>query len=742
MSAPNDGATNRRDFLKVGGAAVGALIIGIPSAMAAPLRRLDANGVAVDDGAHNADDTLTPNEFVRIDANGAVTITIARSEMGQGVRTTLPMILADELGADWTRIALVQASPSPVFRSLSTGGSTSVSDMYQPLRKAGAAAREMLVAVAATQLGVPASELRTKDGMVVHGASNKELSFASLVAAASKLPVPQNPLFKEPDEYHFIGKAQRRFDGPDIVNGTARYGLDVRVPDLTFAAIAMSPVPGGKVASFNRAAASRVNGVRAVVELPSGVAVVADNTWAAFKGRTALAVVWSDGAHAAFDGTQFRAKLRAATAKSGEIVARNAGDSEKALADATKHVSATYESPFQAHATMEPQNCTAHVTASGCELWLGTQEPGDVQQTIAKALGLKPEQVKVNVTLLGGGFGRRIVNEYAADAALLSKQVGKPVQLVWSRPDDFAHDMYQPMFVAKLDAAVDDKGRPVAFRHRIASPAVTADFGGVAMEAETLGARDFPYASPNIRIEYTHVPAPMKMGWWRAIQFVPNIFARESFIDELAAASNTDPLEYRLQLLNEQSQADFATAPLRPGQTTREHVNIDRLREVLLLAARKAGWNVPSAKGHGRGIACLSYDDRSYVAQVADVEVTKTGQLKVNKITTALDAGLVINPLGIVAQVESGIVWALTAALYGDMRFEKGRASRTNFGQYRVAGMRDMPVMETHLVAGKFSPSGAGEPPVPAVAPAIANAIYAATGKRVRSLPITSASLL
>ncbi len=745
MSAHGKHSTNRRDFLKVGSAAVGALIIGIPSAMAAPLRRLDENGVASDapiDARHNADDILAPNEFLRIDTNGAVTITVARSEMGQGVRTALPMILADELGADWNRITLVQASPSATFKSLSTGGSMSVSDMYQPLRRAGAAAREMLVTAAATQLSVPTSELRTKNGMVLHSASNRSLTFASLVGAASKLPVPQNPLFKEPDEYNFIGKAQRRFDGPDIVTGKARYGLDVRVPNMTFAAIAMPPVQGGKVASFNRAAATAVNGVRAVVELPRGIAVVADNTWAAFKGRSALAVTWSDGEHAAFDGIQFRAKLRATTEKPGTITARSSGDADKTLASATKHMSATYESPFQAHATMEPQNCTAHVTANGCELWLGTQEPGDVQQTIAKTLGLKPEQVTVNVTLLGGGFGRRIVNEYASDAALLSKQTGKPVQLVWTRPDDFAHDMYQPMFVAKLDAALDAKGKPVAWRHRIASPAVTADFGGVAMEAETLGARDFPYAAPNIRVEYTHVAAPMTMGWWRAIQFVPNIFARESFIDELAAASKTDPLEYRLQLLNEQSQADFATAPLRPGQTTREHVDIDRLREVLLLAAKKAGWNVPLAKGHGRGIACLSYDDRSYVAQVADVEVTKTGQLRVNKITTALDVGLVINPLGIVAQVESGIVWALTAALYGDMRFEKGRAARTSFGQYRVAGMRDMPVMETHLVAGRFSPSGAGEPPVPAVAPAIANAIFAATGKRVRSLPISAASLL
>jgi isoquinoline 1-oxidoreductase beta subunit len=299
--------------------------------------------------------------------------------------------------------------------------------------------------------------------------------------------------------------------------------------------------------------------------------------------------------------------------------------------------------------------------------------------------------------------------------------------------------MYQPMFAAQLSAALDAKGLPVAWRHRVASPAVTASFGQLAMEAETLGARDVPYAIPNIRVEYTHMPTPLPMGWWRAIQFVPNIFAREAFVDELAAAARMDPLAYRLQLLNAQSQADFATAPLAPGQTSREHVDVDRLRAVLTLAADKAGWKTPSPKGHGRGIACLSYDDRSYVAQVAEVEVSNTGQLRVHKITTALDVGLVINPLGVTAQVESGVVWALTAALYGEMRFAEGRASRTTFGQYRVAKMIDMPIMETHLVSSTHAPSGAGEPPVPAVAPAIVNAVFAATGKRVRALPIALA---
>ncbi len=730
---------SRRDFLKVGGVAVGALIIGIPSALAQPLRRLDDNGIAIDEPS--GVDGFAPNEYLRIDADGTVTITVARSEMGQGVRTALPMILADELGADWKSITLVQASPSAQFPKLGTGGSTSISDMYQPLRRAGAAAREMLVAAAAAQLAVPANELRALSGAVIHTATNRRVAFGALVAAASALPVPQQPVFEERYEHPIVGKPMGRIDAPAIVRGTATYGLDVRVPGMLFATVAMSPVPGGKPTSFNRAAAKAVSGVRDVVELPTGIAVVASNTWAALKGRNALAVVWNDGANATFDSTRFRTTLRTRVQTAGAIKARNVGDVDAALAKSARRFTATYESPFQAHATMEPQNCTAHVTANSCEVWVGTQEPGDVQQNVAKLLSLKPEQVTVHVPLLGGGFGRRIVAEYATDAVLLSKQVGAPVQLVWSRPDDFAHDMYQPMFAAQLSAAVNAKGMPVAWRHRVASTAVTASFGDVYMQAELLGARDVPYAIPNLRVDYTHVPAPMKMGWWRAIQFVPNVFARESFLDELAAASKLDPLEYRLQLLSELSQADFASPPAA-GERPESRVDVDRLRAVLLLAAEKSGWHVPLEKGHGRGIACMSYDDRSYVAQVAEVFVSPGGELRVKKITTALDVGRVINPLGLTGQVESGIVWALSAALYGDMRFAKGRASRTSFAEYRVASMSDMPVMDTHFMPGNYAPSGAGEPPVPAVAPAIANAIFAATGKRVRALPITPASLV
>ncbi len=732
MSAPE----SRREFLRVSGATLGALVIGIPSALTAPLRRLDAATVPDHDGA----DALSSGRYVRIDTDGTVTIVVARSEMGQGARTALPMILAEELGADWQRVRLVQAEPSATFRMLSTGGSEAVSSHWTPLRQAGAAAREMLCSAAATRWGVPVDSVRAVRGTVVHEASQRSVPFGELVTAAAALPVPKEPALGDSASYTLVGKPMRRVDGPAIVHGTATYGLDVRVPGMLFASVEMPPVPGATVVKFNAAAARAVSGVRDVVEVPTGIAVVAESTWAALKGRRALAVVWNEGANATFDSTVFRATLRARTATAGSITARQVGDAPKALAasPAARRIEATYESPFQAHATMEPQNCTAHVTGTACTVWVGTQEPGDVQRSVAKALGLTPEQVTVHVTLLGGGFGRRIVNDNAPDAALLSRKMSAPVQVVWSRTDDFAHDWYQPMSAARLSATLGPDKRPQAWQHRIVAPAVTASFGGtVAMEAETLGALDVPYSIPNVRVEYTHVPTPVNMGWWRAIEYVPNVFAREAFLDELAVAAGMDALDYRLMLLDETSLQDLRPAPGTKGPAP---FNVDRLRRVLQEVAVKAGWHMPLPKGVGRGLACLSYDNRSYVAQVAEVD-TRGGRLKVRKIVTAIDVGLVVNPLGLTAQVESAVAWALTATLHGDMRFARGRAARTSFAEYRVTGLTDMPAIETHIMPPDYPPSGAGEPPVPAIAPAIVNAIFAATGKRVRSLPVSAATL-
>lgn len=724
--------TSRRNFLRVGGAAVGALIIGIPGTAMASLRRLD-----VSDADRELAEGLS-HQYLRIDTTGVVTIVVARSEMGQGVRTALPMILADELGADWTTIRLLQASPSATFPNLSTGGSESVSSMWEPLRRAGAAAREMLCTAAGSKLAVDRSTLHVANGRVTHEASGRSLSFAELVADAARVPVPQQLIFRDPEHYTIVGKRTRRTDGQAIVKGTATYGLDVRLPGMKFAVMAMPAVPGATIVRFNAAAARAVAGVRDVIELPTGIAVVADSTWAALKGRTALAVVWNDGKHATFDSAALRLTLRDRSQRAGEMVARSVGDADATIAAAliAKRIESTYEFPFQSHATMEPQNCTAHVTAESCQVWIGTQEPVDVQRSVAKQLGRTDEQVTVNIPLMGGGFGRRLVSEYASDAAELSKRVAAPVQLVWSREDDFAHDWYQPMSVSKLSASVGANKLPTAWRHRVVAPAVTASFGGkVVMEAEALGARDVPYTMPNVRVEYTHVPTPHNMGWWRAIQFVPNIFARECFVDELAVSAGINPLEYRLMMLDEHSQQDLK----RPkGPNTPPQFDVDRLRRVLHEVAKKSRWEYSLPKGVGRGLACMSYDDRSYVAQVAEVD-TRGGRLRVRRVVTALDIGLVVNPLGAEAQVESGVLWALTAVLRGEMRFARGRASRTSFAQYRLASLTDTPVIETHFMPADSSPSGAGEPPVPAVAPAIVNAIFNATGKRVRSLPIDPA---
>ena len=740
--------TTRRDFLRVGGSAMGALFIGIPAAMAAPLRRLDASHLSessFDEHGAAKDAVIADalgSQYLRLDADGTVTIVVARSEMGQGVRTSLPMIVAEELGADWQKVRVVQASPSATFTGLVTGGSESVSSMWQPLRKAGAAAREMLISAAATQLGVSRDGLQVEGGVVTHTESQQRIPIGDLVATAAALPVPQDPPMRDPMHYRIIGTPRRRVDGNAIVHGRATYGLDVRVPGMKFAAIAMPPVAGASHVSHNVVAAKAVHGVRDVIMIPAGVAVIADSTWAAFKGRDALAVVWKDGANGTFDSQAYRAKLRERTKTPGDMEARGIGDASAALAAAppSQRLDAVYEFPFQAHATMEPQNCTARVSAIGCELWVGSQAPDAVQADVARALQLPVEKITVNIPLLGGGFGRRIQQTHAVDAALLAQRAGVPVQVVWSRADDFSHDLYQPMFVSRLSAALGPNNMPIAWQHRVASSAVTGSVGGkVSMEAESLGARDVPYAMPNVRVEYTHVPTPMTMGWWRAVLFVPNVYARECFIDELATKAGIDPIEYRMRMLDETSLRDLQPKDAVAGASG--VFNVDRLRRVLHTVANKSGWMLKTPKGIGRGVACLSYDDRSYCAQVAEVEVVN-GRVKVRKIVTALDVGRVINPLGITGQVESAVLWGVTAALRGDMRFARGRASRTTFAEYQVATLTDTPAIETYLMPPDYPPSGAGEPPVPAVAPAIINAIYAATGKRLRSLPVDPAALL
>jgi isoquinoline 1-oxidoreductase beta subunit len=720
--------TSRREFLAWAGLSAGALVIGVPAHAAPDPRRAHARDAA-DDGILRTDDPLAPNEWIAVEPDGSVVIVVGKSEMGQGVRTALPMMVAEELDADWSRVELRQAVPGAQFRRLGTGGSRSVETMWMPLRRAGAQARAVLVAAAAQTLGVPADRLEVANSVVRDPASGRTLPFGDLVEAARALPVPDDVTLKAPDAFTLVGTDVRRVDGPDIVRGTARYGLDVRVPGMRVAALARPPVPGGRAAGWNADAARAVTGVREVVELPIGVAVVADHTWAAFKGREALGVRWDHGEHAAFDSDAFEQTLLART---GEAMPRlrEVGDAAAALAAADRVHEATYHFPFQTHAPMEPMNCVAHAQDDRCEIHVPTQSPNSVQAAVARELGIERDAVTVHTTLLGGGFGRRLDTDYATEAAAISKAVGGPVQLVWSREDDFSHDLYQPMSVSRFRAALDDAGRPVAWHHRLAAPAVTGNGGRrPSTRAESAGARTVPYAIPNLAMDYAHVPVPHRMGWWRAIQFVPNVFAVEGFVDELAVAANADPLAYRLSLLGEGSGAGLGEANGEGG------LDVARLRGVLEAVRERSGWDTPLPAGRGRGVACLSYDDRTYCAQVAEVSV-ESGRLAIHRVTTAIDCGLAVNPLGLVGQVESAVVWAVTAILHGEMTFRDGRAAKTEFSQYRVAQLGDMPEMVTHVVPSGHAPSGVGEPPVPAVAPAVVNAIAAATGRRLRRLPV------
>jgi len=650
--------------------------------------------------------------------------------MGQGVRTALPMALAEELDLDWSRIEVVNANPGPDFKSMQTGGSTSVSGTWNPLRKAGAAARQMLVAAAAAQWKVDVQVCSTRNGFVL-GPGGRKLGYGDLAEAAAKLPVPNDPPLKKASEYRLLGKRMPRFDGPAIVTGKAVFGLDVRRPGQRFAAVLRCQVPGGQPKAWDEAKAKAVKGVKSVVKVPTGLAVVADSTWAAFKGREALAAstTWDEGAEKDFSSAALEAKMRTALTGPGDE-AWKAGDAEKALATAAKVMEAEYAFPYQAHATVEPMNATVHLQAEGAELWTGTQSPNRAQNTAAAALGLKPEQVKVNVALIGGGFGRRLGTDFSTEAAQVAKALGGgPVQVVWDREDDLRHDLHHPATLHRMRAGLDASGGLSAWAHRIAGPSILRSWMGgqkspAMASAEANGALDIPYAIPAIRVDYAEVEAPTPLGWWRGIEIVPNVFARECFLDEVAHATGKDPLQLRLDLMGKQGIVKFG----------RDEADIRRLKKVLQVAAEKAGWGRKLPAGRGFGLACHAYDGRTYAAEVAEVSVEK-GQLRVHKITCAVDCGFVVNPAGLEAQVEGGIAFGLSA-LFSQITWDKGRTVETGYHDFPVLRLADMPAIDTVIVASAEAPSGMGEPPVPLAIPAVLNAVFAATGKRIRRVPI------
>ncbi len=691
---------SRRKFLQatvVGGTGL-VLGIGYRSAQAAPGARFE------------------PNAFLAIDGSGQVTLWVAKSEMGQGVRTALPMVVADELEADWEQVHVEQALAEPKYGDMGTGGSSSVRDSYLPLRTAGAAAREMLVAAAAARWAVDASSCRAEMGAVLHASSGRRLGYGELVADAAKRPVPAAPKLKDPSQFRYIGTPMPRVDIPAKVNGSAVYGIDVRIPNMLVATVLRCPVVGGKVAKVDDAAARAIPGVRRVLPLDDGVAVVADATWPALRGRQALVVSWEAGPHAGLSQEGIWRKLQWAVQTSG-ATARREGDVGRALSGTSQKLDVTYQAPFLAHLTMEPQNCVADVRADGCDIWAPTQVPDSAQERVAKLLGLNPQRVVVHTTFLGGGFGRRLETDFVLEAVQLSKAVAAPVKVVWTLEDDFAHDFYRPPSVHRLLGALDAGGQPIAWLHRLSVPSRSPDRLKNGIDRGALnGALTVPYAIPNLEVQFAANSTPVPVGPWRSVAHSYNAFAVESFIDELAHLAGKDALAFRRALLGR--------AP--------------RHLRVLDLVADKAGWGSPLPKGRGRGLAV----HESFASVVAEVvEVTEEGDgFRVDKVVCAVDCGTVVNPNTVQAQVEGGVVFGLSAALREAITVDAGRAVQTSLSEYGPLRMRDAPVVEVHVVKTNEPPGGIGEPGVPPVAPAVANAVFAATGKRLRLLPLLSSN--
>lgn len=697
-------ALTRRHFLEVTGGAGAGLVIAfhLPGA-----RRLAA--------ATPAEPVLL-NAWIRIGTDDSVTFLVSESEMGQGVLTSMPMLLAEELSVDWTRVRAVHApSDREAYGRQSTGGSTSVRTNHERLRVAGATARELLIAAAASAWDVPPGECRVEKGRVVHGPSGRSVSYGEVADAAAARTPPADPPLKSPSEFSIIGTRMPRLDTPQKVDGAAAFGLDVSVPGMLTALVARPPAFGGSVKRFDPAPALAVPGVRRVVEIPAGVVVAADSFWAAKKGRDALDVEWEPGPLGPLSDERIREICREKAA--GGRTARDDGDVETALASAATRLEAVYEVPFLAHATMEPVNCTADVRPDGCDIWTGTQAQTSAQDIAAEITGLPVEKVRVRTMMLGGGFGRRSRNDFVREAVHASKAIGAPVKIVYTREDDMRAGSYRPVAWNELAAGLDPSGRPVAWEHRIASPSILRDLGarlenGIDATAVE-SAENLAYAIPNLRVTYADPELPIPVHFWRSVGNSQNVFVTECFLDELAEAAGADPLEFRTGLLSEHPR---------------------RVR-ALRRAAETAGWGRALPAGHGLGCA-VSECFGSVIAQVAEVTVGEDGIVRVPRVVCAVDCGSVVNPDTIEAQMESGVVYALSAALYGKITIADGGAVEGNFDDHPILRFRDMPDVETVIIAEGDPVGGIGELGVPALAPAVCNAIFAATGRRVRRLPI------
>ncbi len=701
---------SRRQFLSASAALGGGLLIGFRT------------GPSI--GAAAA--TFTPNAFIRIASDGQITLTMPYVEMGQGTYTSIPMLIAEELEVDLKQVRLEHAPPNeklyanPLLGVQATGNSNAIRGSWQSLRQAGATARTLLVSAAAKRWNVDPASCRARSGEVRHAPSGRRLKYGELAADAARLPVPESVVLKRSENFKLIGTPAKRLDTPSKVNGSAVYGIDVRPPGVKIATLAQSPVFGGRVKSVDDAKAKAVKGVRQIVRLDDAVAVVADHMGAAKKGLAALVIEWDDGPHAKLDTQQIADGLEKATLNPG-AVAQNVGNIDSAMANAVTKVEATYQVPFLAHATMEPMNCTVHVRKDGCEVWVGSQALARAQATAAKTTGLPLDKVVVHNHLIGGGFGRRLEIDGVTRAVQIAMQVEGPVKVVWTREEDIQHDMYRPSFFDRLSAGLDAKGMPVAWNNRFAGSSIIARwlppaFNNGLDPDTTEGAIDLVYALPNMHVEYVRVEPPgIPTAFWRSVGPSHNVFVTESFVDELAAAAKQDPVAYRRALLDK--------AP--------------RAKAVLELAAQKAGWGKPLPKGVGRGVS-VQFVFATYLAQVAEVEVSRDGAVRVRRVVCAVDCGTVVNPDTVRAQIQSAVIFGLTAALRGEITLKGGRVEQSNFHDYPMLRMNETPAIEVHIVKSVESPGGMGEAGTSAIAPALTNAIFAATGKRIRRLPVAN----
>ncbi len=708
---------SRRSFLRVGAAAGGGLLLS--------LRLPFANGQAEANDAGN----FAPNAFIRIGGDGQIVLTMPYVEMGQGTYTAIPMLIAEELEVDLKQVRLEHAPPNeklyanPLLGVQATGNSNAMRGAWQPMRRAGATARTMLVAAAAKRWNVDPGSCRALNGEVHHIPTGQGIKYGELAAAAARMHVPESVVLKQPGDFKLIGTPAKRLDTPAKVNGTAVYGIDVRPPGVKIATLAQSPVFGGRVKSVNDEKAKAVNGVRQIVRLGDAIAVVADHMGAAKKGLAALTIEWDDGPHAKLTTGDIANELEKATLKSG-AVAQNIGDAEKAIATATKKIEATYQVPFLAHAAMEPMNCTVHVRDGSCEVWVGTQAIARAQAYAAKAAGLPLEKVVVHNHLLGGGFGRRLDVDGITRAVQIAMHVRGPVKVVWTREEDIQHDMYRPYWFDRISAGLDEKRKPVAWHHRFAGSSIIARYLPPAFKNgldpdSTEGAIDLVYDLPNLHVEYLRVEPPgIPTAFWRSVGPSHNVFVTESFMDELAFAAEHDAVAYRRALLDKSPRA----------------------KAVLDLAAEKSGWGQPLPKRTGRGVS-LQNVFGTYMAHVAEVEVSKNGEVRVRRVVCAVDCGIAVNPDTVRAQIQGAIIFGITAALYGEITLKSGRVEQTNFDTYQMLRINEAPAIEVFIVQSSEPPGGMGEAGTSAIVPAITNAIFAATGKRLRKLPVDTAAL-